>query len=32
VSFYTPYFISEQTLGEVMDEMTSGRAVPDKNG
>src|SRR3984957_11547756 len=26
VGFYTPYQISEETLGEMMDEMTSGRA------
>jgi probable F420-dependent oxidoreductase len=27
VGFYTPYLISEETLAEMMDEMTSGRAV-----
>jgi probable F420-dependent oxidoreductase len=31
VGFYTPYLISEETLGEMMDEMTSGRAVSAPN-
>jgi probable F420-dependent oxidoreductase len=28
VGFYTPYLISEETLGEMMDEMRSGHGVP----
>jgi probable F420-dependent oxidoreductase len=31
VGFYTPSLISDETLGEMMDEMTSGRAVPAPN-
>ena len=32
VSFYTPYLISEETLAEMVDAMTSERAVPAQNG
>ena len=32
VGFYTPSLISDETLGEMMDEMGSGRAVAAPNG
>jgi hypothetical protein len=31
VGFYTPYLMSEETLGEMMDAMTSGRAESAPN-
>jgi probable F420-dependent oxidoreductase len=31
VGFYTPYLISEETLGEMVEEMTSGRATSAQN-